>query len=341
MKRRSRSLALGLALALTLWAAAASAQRVVLLRPRTADPALLQAFGRVKGELAVHDFEVIVIDADNDAPSPADLARVAEETRAVGSISLVRSQGLASADVWISDRVTGKTTMRTIATDGRSEASNVLAIRAVDLLRASLRELGTGEPPPPEVVGAHPERAPKHVHEWAAAPTDRGWSVSAGVVAQSTLTRLGTGYGPALGFGYDLSKRLGLRLEFDGPLWGAKVSQEGASLVLRNEQLLGGLAYRIVSMKAWAIELSAALGVHHLVVQGRATAPYVGRSDSAWTALGAPGLGFEVQLTEAAAISLGGRAVFLTPRPVARLQTTGIPYGRPALQAGSNLRVWF
>src|SRR5689334_2649219 len=115
MQRPPRALALGLALVLTLWSALASAQRVVLLRPKTADPALLQAFGRLQGELAVHDFEVIVVDADTDAPSPADLARAAEQAHAVSAVSLLRSQGLASADVWISDRVTGKTSMRTIA----------------------------------------------------------------------------------------------------------------------------------------------------------------------------------------------------------------------------------
>jgi hypothetical protein len=341
MKRPSRPLAIGLALVLMTWAALASAQRIVLLRPRTADPQLLQAFGRLKGELAVHHFEVLVVDADNDAPSPADLARVAERARAVGTVSLLRSQGLASADVWISDRVTGKTTMRTIATSGRTEAPNVLAIRAVDLLRASLREYGVGDSPPPDVVGTHPARAPKHVHEWAAVKGRRSWSVSAGVVAQSTLTRLGNGYGPAIGLGYDASERFGFRLDFDGPLWGAKASQQGASLVLRNEQLLAGLEYRLVLQKAWAFALSGAFGAHHLVVQGRASSPYVGRSDSAWTALAAAGFSFRVRLTPAADLGFGGRALFLAPRPVARLQTTDIPYGQPALQAGSNLRVWF
>jgi hypothetical protein len=342
MKRPSRALTIGLVICLTLWPVLASGQRIVLFRPKTPDPALLQAFGRLQGELAVHAFEVIVVDADDDTPSPADLAKAAEQAFAVGTISLLRSQGLASADVWISDRVTGKTSMRTIATAGRSEASSVLAIRAVDLLRASLREFGPGEPPPSDVVGAHPERSPKHVREWAAATTTRQhWSVNAGAVVQSTLSPLGNGYGPAVGLGYDASERLGFRLGFEGPLWGAKVSRQGSSLTLRNEQLFAGLGYRVVSRKGWAVELSVDLGAHHLQVQGTAAPPYVGRSNAAWTALAAGGLGFELWLTPAAALVLRGRAVFLAPRPVLRLETTEFPYGQPALQAGSSLRVCF
>src|SRR5690348_6277216 len=82
-------------------AAPASAQRIVLLRPRTTDPALAEAFGRLKGELLTYDFEVVVLEAGDVTPTPPELARAAERARAVASISLVRSAGLATADVWI------------------------------------------------------------------------------------------------------------------------------------------------------------------------------------------------------------------------------------------------
>jgi hypothetical protein len=344
MKRSSRSkfrlvcFAVGILLAPAL----ASAQRIVLLRPKTADPALLQAFGRLKGELMVHDFEVTVVDADEDEPSPGELAKAAEQVRAVATVSLLRSHGLATADVWISDRVTGKTSMRTIGTAQRSEASSVLAIRAVDLLRASLREFGPGERSPPEVVGASPERAPEHVRDWARAqPAKQGWSVEAGVALQSTLSKLGNLYGPSIALGYSPSERLGFHLGFQGPLSGAHASQDGASLTLRNEQFFAELGYRLLSRAAWSVEASGALGGHHLDVQGTALPPYVGRSDSAWTALAAAGLGLELGLTRGAAIVIAGRAVFLAPRPVARVADTELPYGRPALQAGVGLRVWF
>lgn len=344
MKRfsRSRFRSVCFAIGVLLLPALASAQRIVLLRPKTADEALLQAFGRLKGELMVHDFEVIVVDAAEDLPSPGELAKAAEQVRAVATVSLVRSEGLASADVWISDRVTGKTSMRTIATAQHSEASSILAIRAVDLLRTSLREFGPGERPPPEVVGASPQRAPEHVRDWATAErAKRRWSVEAGVAMESTSSKLGNMYGPSIALGYSPSERLDFGLGFQGPLSGAHATQEGASLALRTEQLFAELEYRFLSRALWSLEATGALGAHHLDVQGTAELPYAGRSDSAWTALAAAGLGAELRVTRQAALTLSGRAVFLAPRPVVHLVDTELPYGRPALQAGLGLHVWF
>jgi hypothetical protein len=330
-----------LVMTLLLWAAPAEAQRIVVLRPRTADPALLQAFGRLKGELMSHDFEVVVLDADDAEPSPRRLARAAEQANAVASVSLVRSEGLATADVWISDRVTGKTTMRTIATAENRESSSVLAVRAVDLLRTSLREFPTGERPPPDVVGASPERAPQHVHEWAAGPTSQRWSVDAGVVLQTTLSSLGSVYGPSIALGYNPSERVGVAFAFQGPLSGAGSSTAGASLSLRNEQLFGEFRYRPLVHTSWSIETNAAVGAHRVEVEGTATPPYTGRSDSAWTALVAAGFGFELRLARNVALFAVGRVVFLAPRPVVRMAGTELSYGRPAVQTGVNLRVNF
>jgi hypothetical protein len=321
--------------------AMASAQRIVLLRPKTADPALLQAFGRLQGELSVHQFEVIVVEANDDDPSPRALAKVAEQASAVAAVSLLRSEGLASADVWISDRVTGKTSMRTIATAQRSEAPSVLAIRAVDLLRASLREYPAGESPPPEVVGANPQRAPEHVRDWARSEPARHASVEASFVLQSTLSRLGTGFGPGVALGFKPSERLHVQAVFQGPLSGAGASGGGASLSLRQEQLFAQASYRLFGNARLAFEALAALGAHELHVQGDAAPPFAGHSESAWTALAAPGLGAEFGLTQSASLVIAGRAVFLAPRPVVHAALREYPYGRPTLDLSAGLRVWF
>lgn len=339
---RSKLEVICLAMVLLSLAAPAFAQRIVVLKPRTADPALSQAFGRLKGELMSHDFEVVVVDADDTEPSPRRLARAAEQAGAVASVSLVRSEGLATADVWISDRVTGKTTMRTIATAEKREASSVLAVRAVDLLRTSLREFPAGEKPPPDVVGASPERAPRHVREWAEEPlAPQRWSVDAGLVLETTLSRLGSVYGPSIALGYYPSERLGIALAFQGPLSGGGASTTGASLSLQNEQLFAELRYRLVSRRSWSVEANAAAGTHRVEVDGTAAPPYAGRSDSAWTALAGVGLGFEWRLARGVALFPLARAIFLAPRPVARMAGTELSYGRPALQTGVNLRVSF
>lgn len=342
MKRVARAVECAcIALTLLLLSLPASAQRIVLLKPRGADPALLQAFGRLKGELITYDFEVVVLDASDAEPSPRRLAQAAEQARAVASVSLVRSQGLATADVWISDRVTGKTTMRTIATSANGEASSVLAVRAVDLLRTSLREFPSGEEPPADVVGANPDRAPQRVREWARGPGMESWSVAAGFVLQSTVSSLGSVYGPSVSLGYNPSERLGFGLGFQGPLFGAHATSGRASVALRNEQLFAELYYRVVARTQWGAEVTGAVGAHRLEVDGTAEPPYAGRSDSALTMFAALGLGFELRLVRNAALIAFGRAILLAPRPVVRLADTEFAYGRPAVQAGISLRVDF
>jgi hypothetical protein len=342
MHRWRSRFALTVALSVYFVVAPASAQRIVLLRPATADVALLQAFGRLQGELRTYDFEVVVVDGGNVAPSPRQLAKVAEDARAVATVSLVRSEGLATADVWISDRVTGKTTMRTIATSENREASSVLAVRAVDLLRTSLREFPEGERPPPDVVGASPDRAPPHVREWAATkPVRKPWSVEAGIAVQSTLSSLGALFGPCISLAYNPAEQVGVAVGFQGPLSGTREGKNGTSTSLRNEQVFAELRYRPIVRAGWAVEVTADIGAHHLSVEGAARLPYVGRSDSAWTALFAAGPAFELRIFGGASLLLFGRAVLLAPRPVVHAVETATAYGRPALQTGGSLRVNF
>jgi hypothetical protein len=146
----------------------ARAQRIILLCPPEADTSLTEAFNRLRGELSMHGFEVEV-QTSAEAISPESLAARADSIAAVASVSFVRSANGATADIKISDRVTGKTTIRTIATEG-NDAPNLLALRAVELLRASLREFGPNSRAPKDIVGAAPDRASPSIKKWAETP---------------------------------------------------------------------------------------------------------------------------------------------------------------------------
>ena len=58
-----------------------------------------------------------------------------------------RAANGAFADVWISDHVTGKTVVRRLEVGAGPNATAVLAIRALELLRASLLEIAAKAPP--------------------------------------------------------------------------------------------------------------------------------------------------------------------------------------------------
>jgi hypothetical protein len=145
----------------------AHAQRIILLCPPEADTSLTEAFNRLRGELSMHGFEV-EIQTSAETISPENLASRADSVAAVASVSFVRSAGgYATADIKISDRITGKMTTRTIATPEGTDAASLLALRAVELLRASLREFGATAKPPKDIVGAAPDRASPSVRKWA------------------------------------------------------------------------------------------------------------------------------------------------------------------------------
>jgi hypothetical protein len=91
-----------------------------------------------------------------------ELERVASERDAAAAVRLVKSRQGQSAGVelWIVDRVTGKTTYRHLLVDSRydSAATIDVAVRVVEALRASLLELrmsgrqASTEPVAPEIV---------------------------------------------------------------------------------------------------------------------------------------------------------------------------------------------
>jgi hypothetical protein len=99
---------------------------------------------RVRAELEALGFDARITPPDPGPPSRESLEAAA---RAVGGIAAIR--GVATADgveVWIADRVTGKTVLRRMATQALPAAGDAasrdaaLALRVVELLRASFLE---------------------------------------------------------------------------------------------------------------------------------------------------------------------------------------------------------
>ena len=140
------TLLLGLSLA---GAARASPSRVVVVQSANESQIVNQATMRLRAELAASGFEVITLDR-----APGASPREAVEDiglHPVATLSIVSTEKGAAIDVWVADHLTGKTLVRRvdIASQAAPSAPKVLAIRAVELLRASLLEAAS---PPPERV---------------------------------------------------------------------------------------------------------------------------------------------------------------------------------------------
>jgi len=137
----------GAALFCWMWVGVASAaERVVLVVHSGPRDGIAR---RLESELRAEGFDVVVV--ESDAPSDADtLERAAKSGGAIAAVTTQRTPGASGMDVWVTDRVTGKTSRRHVEGADSGDAQ-VLALRAVELLRASLLELNERHPPRGEV----------------------------------------------------------------------------------------------------------------------------------------------------------------------------------------------
>src|SRR5580698_1688616 len=155
LRRRHRGIAgaFGLivmvVLILTARARAEPARRVVLVIPGAIGPVATEALTRVRGELQAARFEVIteVVAADVDRRAAVEREVRRGNARAAFGIFF----GGGSAEIWVTDAATGRSAVQTLPLDAASpeRRAAVLAVKAVDLLKATLAEIWINPPVAP------------------------------------------------------------------------------------------------------------------------------------------------------------------------------------------------
>jgi hypothetical protein len=292
--------------------ARASSERVVLVRPEARDPVLLDAWNRLAAELRIDRFSVQIVEDGEVDTSPASLSAVACKFEALAAIELVEETGQTAVDVWLVDRVSGKTTMRTVAVQKGADASSVLAIRAVDLLRASLREFENEERPPPDVVGVERGPVPQAVIRLAARPEPK-WRLRAEAVLLEEGTRFGVALGPALAASYRVAERFELGVLASGPLLGAQLETRLGSATAHQELGLVEARFSLVRSTRFDVALNAAAGVHLLSAEGQPSPPLASRSAHVTSFAGSLGVGADFALSPRIAIGATIRAMVTAP----------------------------
>ncbi|HXI58485.1 MAG TPA: hypothetical protein VNO55_20600 [Polyangia bacterium] len=215
---------------LSFHAARAEPLRVRLFRGNDADAIVRQAATRLEAELQAAGF---VVDWENTAAA-TDPRRALETGGApsFASIVILRSGSEAVADVWVVDHLSNKTLVRRVDAGPVSgtERTRTLAIRAVELLRASLLELRQPAEEPGQTAPDKP--TPADVAHWMAPalnsrPPLAGWSIALGAVTTST-----TGVGPTIGPSAWLSRAVAtgwmVGARWVGPTYGPTLRGAGA-----------------------------------------------------------------------------------------------------------------
>lgn len=316
---------------------------VLLLRPLPTSDTLTEAILRIKSELRAGGFEVAIEDIQADA-IPADLRGLVENAgeglAPSATLGIFGDLDRGPAEMWIANRITGKSVIRRIDVEVTSERRipEVLAIRAQEILRASLverqfdrdRSAPAAAPPTPA-----PPAVPSSV-EQANRPTRADWRIAAeaGGSALGGLGGVSASIAPTVRFRVGLSERFALRLTGLGfgtrPLvtrgtWSARVGQ---SLLL-----LEGVARWRSGMVVRPM-LSVGAGAERIAVEGSAGTPYHGESNARWFVAGDAGAGVAVRLHRHWELQIEGHALFTAPRPaVSFFDIEAARTGQPTLMA--------
>jgi hypothetical protein len=319
---------------------AAFAQSVLLLRPPANDATLSEAFNRLRAELRLQDFEVTVLEPSGENMTPEQLEQEAQAAGAFAGISLTARAGGARADVCIVDRITGKTTQRRLAITDRSQAARVLAVRAVDLLRSSLRELPPGELPPADVVGAERKPEAPEIRAWSAPPRPL-WQLRAAGAVLDGPARLGPALGGSIVLSYLPVRRLSTALVLTGPLVGARYTARNGVASVRQELGVARASWNLLPEGRFRLGPLLGAGVYHLQAQSEVASPLRSRSAGVFSFVGTAGIDAELELAPALSIGATLNALLLTPRPIVAIDDAERELKEPLLMASLGLGVAF
>ena len=247
----------------------AAKPRVALELAAPTDEQRLELETRLRAELAIAGFDAIVVEGSGKA----DAESLEQDARTTGSFAAIAVQGDApGAEVWVADRVTGKTVRRHVNFDAKSpDAAAIFAIRAVELLRASLLELS-------ESHASRGEVAPTaRIRTWAA-PKRAPLPVATREVRVGAAVIGGPGgipvtVAPSIGFGWAAVPGWVGGLDAWGPS-SSRVRQEEGEARLDQEAATAWVRAEPIRQGGFVPFAKIGVGAYRLGASGSASTPY-------------------------------------------------------------------
>jgi hypothetical protein len=294
---------------------------------------------RIAAELSALGFRVISVADDAEQPSRMHLEEVARSSGAVAAVRVAPSS--KGIEVWLVDRVTGKTVLREVlARDAATAGTDaVVAVRTVELLRASLLEIDLPHPSRGDVLPSAalrraarlPPPAGADVRAHSGQASDSVWF---GAASGSSISPGGLGASPAfvLGAYWQPAGRLSAGIVSFLPVVPARLtSVEGTSDVYTT---LLGAGVRVDLMDrggTWVPDVGTGISMLMFHMDGTGKPPaYQGRSDMVVTAAPYAELGLSCRLLRDLSLRSEMRAAIAMPEPVIRFAGRDVArMGRP------------
>jgi hypothetical protein len=351
MKGRARIVALLLAAgaapsfaAREVVAGEARAPTVVLLSVAASSDVTTEAMARVNGELKAAGFEVAVVPSNGD-DARRELESAAHDHDAIAAFAIfVRSaaRGTSVAEIWVSDRIRQKLVIQdaVLHDTDRGRGSEILAVRAVELLKASLADFWASSPPPPPAPSVEPQ-APATARDTARPPRRpfaSGVGVGVGVGVVESFGAMRETWSPDATASYGWPSGFSLRATFVGLGPAATLSATRGSASVGQQLAL------LEAVKTWwpgaAIMpfVTAGAGAQHVRVVGAGDSPYQGHTWDGWSLALAAGVGLALPLVSS--LSFVAQARGVAAWPSAAVDVAGTEVGRvgaPALLADAGL----
>jgi hypothetical protein len=322
-----------------VWAAS-----VLLVRPAVPNAVTAEALVRVQGELRSNGFSIQFDAAENVSELDKVLATVARDRGVDAVLAILGAAAPESIVVWVSDLTTGRSLRReTTFTVQGDRSAEVLAIRAMEFLRASLLEvrLGVGELPPrpaPTPPQAEVVRAP--APPGASAPA-LPWGFEVGGAMIASFDGVGPALLPLFRVDHAFASWAVARLSLAGLGSRARVEGAGESAdVTQQIAMLGGVVRLRHGQRVRPV-LTLGGGLLRTVADGRADWPYLGRSMQRWSLLVALGTGVWLKLGGRYDVAVELHAAFAQPYPVVTfVSSQSASLGHPDILLTLTLLGW-
>jgi hypothetical protein len=242
--------------------------RVVVLVPPIEDDVMRNALARVSGELAAAPFKTITAPIDPDGDIMAQIESAGNERAATAAFAIVRDRdaGSGRVTVWVSNRVSGITTVERMHIEGGNvdRGAARLAVETVELVRASLAELWPSPPaPPPEAKIVEQPSSVAH-------PARFGLLVGYGLL--SDFDGAPHFWSPQITASYVRPGGLGVRVAGSGLVSAADVSTDMGSARIRRGVLTAGVLRMFRADHRVQPTLALGVGAQRVSANGTAAA---------------------------------------------------------------------
>lgn len=339
--RARRLLCAGLLVGCALAAGLAHASTVLLVRPVKPDSLTAEALLRMHGELASAGFDVSFAAPIAGMDAPASLAMLASGPGVDAVVAILGEGAPEAIEVWVVDRASGKSVIRrTPYQPGGDRDAEVLAIRAIELFRASLLEVDMAGGSPSAAL-AKPARATPASQRGLEPGADSRWALEFGGSVVTGFDGVGPAIVPMIRFDGVVAPWCIAQFVLAGLGTQARVGAGGSTALVSQEYSLAGVGFLWPGRHGVRPVVSLAAGVMHTTAQGHARWPYEEQSSAEWSFLGDVGLGMRLALDARFELAIEAHVQLAEPYPVFQFVGTDVAsFGRPTLLLTLTLVAW-